>query len=106
MSFRYMRVFVFFDLPTLTQADMREYRHFRKYLIKQGFIMMQESVYTKLTLNATAAKTVYANVQKHAPKEGLVELLIVTEKQFANIRYIVGKAQNEYIDTTDRLVFL
>ena len=44
MSFRYMRVIVFFDLPTLTSKERREYRRFRKFLINEGFIMMQESM--------------------------------------------------------------
>ena len=106
MSFRFMRVFVFFDLPVLTTADRREYSRFRKYLIKTGFIMQQGSVYSKLTLNGNAAKTVVFNVEKHAPPNGIVELLIVTEKQFANIQYITGKDNSEYISSIDRLVIL
>ena len=42
MSYRYMRVIVMFDLPVATASDRREYTHFRKYLIKNGFLMMQE----------------------------------------------------------------
>lgn len=48
MNNRFMRVFVFFDLPTATAAERREYSRFRKSLIKEGFLMMQESVYVKL----------------------------------------------------------
>lgn len=106
MSFRFMRVFVFFDLPVISASDRKEYRKFRKYLVKNGFIMMQESVYSKLTLNATAAKTVQANVRKNAPPNGIVELLIVTEKQFATIEYVTGEFKSEYITSTDRLVVL
>ncbi len=43
-----MRMLVFFDLPTLTKEDKRNYRQFRKLLIKNGFIMLQESVYCKM----------------------------------------------------------
>lgn len=101
-----MRVFVFFDLPVGTAAERRSYRKFRKYLIRTGFIMMQESVYSKLCLNATAAKVVNENVKKHKPEKGLVELLIVTEKQYSSIEYIVGSADAEYVATTDRLVIV
>lgn len=101
-----MRVFVFFDLPVLTSTDRREYRKFRKFLIKRGFVMQQESVYSKLTLNTNAAKTIMDNVQAVAPPSGLVELLLVTEKQYANIKYITGRQENEYITTTDKLVVL
>ena len=33
-----MRVIVFFDLPTLSAEDRREYTKFRKFLIKGGFL--------------------------------------------------------------------
>ena len=46
-----MRLIVFFDLPTQTDKDLIEYRKFRNFLIKNGFIMMQKSVYSKLVLN-------------------------------------------------------
>lgn len=39
-----MRVIVFFDLPVTSVTERREYARFRKYLIKSGFLMMQESV--------------------------------------------------------------
>ena len=45
MSYRYMRVIVFFDLPVDTLEHKRAYRKFRKFLIEKGFLMMQESVY-------------------------------------------------------------
>ena len=106
MSFRYMRVFVFFDLPTLTVSDRRTYRNFRKHLVQNGFIMMQESVYSKITLNATAAKSVIENVKKNAPEKGSVMLMIVTEKQYANIEYITGEFKSEFIKVPDKLVVL
>lgn len=47
MSYRFMRMFIFFDLPVITTENRRNYARFRKFLIKNGFIMMQESVYCK-----------------------------------------------------------
>ena len=52
MNYRFMRVLVFFDLPVLTAKERREYRRFRNELLKNGFIMLQESVYCKLALNS------------------------------------------------------
>ena len=63
MSYRFMRVIVFFDLPTLTLEDKKEYRNFRKFLLKRGFAMMQESVYSKLALNTTVANGIVASVK-------------------------------------------
>ena len=106
MSFRYMRVFVIFDLPTLTVSERRIYRNFRQYLIKNGFIMMQESVYSKITLNATAAKSVVESIRKNAPEKGSVMLMIVTEKQYENIEYITGDFKSEFVTSPDKLVVL
>lgn len=106
MSFRFMRVFAMFDMPTLTTSDRREYRKFRKFLIKLGFIMLQESVYVKLVLNSTAAKTVQENVKRNAPPKGLVQLINVTERQFASMEFVTGSFESEYIVSSDRMVIL
>ena len=66
-----MRVLVFFDLPVVTAENRREYTRFRKFLLKNGFLMLQESVYCKLALNGTAEKAIVDNVYKNKPEEGL-----------------------------------
>lgn len=106
MSYRFMRVIVFFDLPTLTKTDIREYTKFRKFLIKAGFVMMQESVYSKLALNQTAVEAVMRNVRKNKPSAGLVQVLCITEKQFSKMEYIVGDSCKDVLDTDNRLVLL
>lgn len=106
MSYRYMRIIVFFDLPVLTEKQRRDYRQFRKFLIKGGFLMVQESVYCKLVQNSTAADTIAENVRKNKPSEGLVQLLKVTEKQYAKMEFIVGEMQTEVLDSDERLVIL
>ena len=60
-----MRVLVFFDLPVVTGENKKEYRRFRKYLLKNGFLMLQESVYCKLALNGTAVKTIADGIHKN-----------------------------------------
>ncbi|MCI9321267.1 MAG: CRISPR-associated endonuclease Cas2 [Lachnospiraceae bacterium] len=101
-----MRVMVMFDLPVGTGDQRREYARFRKFLIKSGFLMVQESVYCKLALNGTAATAIIENVRKNKPKEGLVQLLSITEKQYAKMEYIIGQANSNVLDTDERLVIL
>lgn len=101
-----MRIMVFFDLPTYTAKDRREYSQFRKTLIKEGFIMMQESVYSKIALNSTMSKLIKERIVKNSPDEGLIQILVITEKQFAGIDYICGNNQNLKIDSTERLLVL
>ena len=106
MSYRYMRVLVFFDLPVITEENRRAYRKFRKFLLKNGFLMLQESVYCKLALNSTAVRTIVDNVHKNKPEEGLIQLLSVTEKQYAKMDIIIGNIKNEVLDSDERLVIL
>ena len=60
-----MRVLVFFDLPVTTSENRRAYVHFRKFLLKNGFLMLQESVYCKLALNSTAVNAIVENIHKN-----------------------------------------
>ena len=80
MSYRYMRIIVMFDLPVVSISDRREYNKFRKYLIKNGFFMMQESVYCKLAQNSTAADLIIDNIRKNKPLSGLVQALKIQMK--------------------------
>ncbi len=101
-----MRVLVFFDLPVLTDSNRRNYRKFRKYLIKSGFLMLQESVYCKLAQNSAAADAVIENLKKNKPDAGVVQAIKITEKQYAKSEYIVGESRNKVIDTDERLIIL
>ena len=95
-----------FDLPVVTATERREYTRFRKYLVKNGFLMMQESVYTKLVPNDSAARWTVENLKKNKPVEGLVQALMVTEKQFSKIECIIGSVQSDVLDSDERIVFL
>lgn len=101
-----MRVLVFFDLPVLTEANRRDCRIFRKYLIKSGFMMIQESVYCKLAQNSSVADTLVENIKKNKPSEGLVQVLRVTEKQYNKMDFIVGENTGDVLSTDERLVIL
>lgn len=97
---------IMFDLPTFSLQDLREYRKFRKFLIENGFIMMQESIYTKLLLNAASANLMSKQVKKVVPKDGLVQMLIVTEKQFAGMELLSGELNSTYINSDKRYLEL
>lgn len=86
-----MRILVFFDLPTETSKDRKIYSKFRRFLIKEGFIMMQESVYSKLTLNNSITNTIRDKIETNKPPKGIVQMLVITEKQFSSMEYIVRK---------------
>lgn len=101
-----MRIVVFFDLPVETSQERADYRAFRKFLTKNGFVMMQESVYSKIVLNNTVGEAVKENVRKHCTKKGLVQMLTVTEKQFERMECIVGEVASNVISDDKRLIVL
>ena len=59
-----MRTIIFFDLPNVYSIDKRNYNRFRKYLIKEGFIMLQESVYSKISLNNQQSDALNQRIKK------------------------------------------
>ena len=103
---RFMRILVFFDLPTLPNEDKRNYRSFRNALIKNGFIMLQESVYCKLMTSPSVESSVKNMIQKNKPPQGIVQTLLVTEKQFSKMDYVVGESKSDIIDSEERLIIL
>ena len=81
MSYRYMRMILIlmFDMPTDSSDDRKAYRKFRKFLLSEGFIMHQFSVYSKLLLNNTASQAMLGRLKVNNPKKGMVTLLTITE---------------------------
>ena len=75
-------------------------------LIKNGFIMLQESVYCKLMISPSVEKSINNLLQKNKPPKGLIQTLIVTEKQFVKMNFIVGESTNDIIDSEDGVIVL
>ena len=104
---RYMRLIVFFDLPVGTSSQRKNYAQFVKFLKKNGYLMMQESVYSKLAINDKVASSLVCKLRENKPDEGLVQVLKVTEHQYAGMQYIVGgPLESSELDDTNELVIL
>lgn len=101
-----MRMILMFDMPTETVEERKAYRKFRKFLLSEGFIMHQFSVYSKLLLNNSANKAMVDRLQANNPKKGSITLLTVTEKQFARMIYLNGEKNTSVSNSDRRLVFL
>ena len=101
-----MRTLVFFDLPSVTSEDKRNYRKFVKTLKKRGFFMLQESVYAKLCLNKTISDLTINQIKKELPKEGCIMSLTITEKQFQNIAFLLGEIDTDVVISDKRVIKL
>ena len=97
---------LFFDLPMVSARERKIYATFRKQLTREGFVMMQQSVYSKLVLNSTNEKSTYDRLRKIIPDNGVVQLLTITERQFTSMEYLAGEYEELSIQSTDRTVVL
>ncbi len=101
-----MRTILFFDLPSVTKKDHREYTKFIKKLKKKGFAMLQESVYTKLSINETVVDATIRDLKESLPPEGVISCLTVTEKQFASIDVLLGEMTSDVIMSESKVIKL
>jgi CRISPR-associated protein Cas2 len=89
-AYRIMWLFVFFDLPVLTKKERKAAALFRKNLMKDGFNMMQFSVYTRHCASDESAQVHIKRVKAMIPEKGQVSILKVTDKQFGDIANFWG----------------
>ena len=87
---RFMRLLVFFDLPMVTKTEKRAYTHFRRFLLNDGYDMLQFSVYGRIVNGIDAEQKHVQRLVQNLPPAGSVRLLSVTEKQFASMKLLVG----------------
>lgn len=90
-----MRIMVFFDLPVTTKMQRKSATDFRKFLIKDGYYMVQFSVYARVCNGTDAVKKHAQRVRRHLPDNGSVRLLTITEKQYQDIQILVGELKIE-----------
>ncbi|KLL04915.1 MAG: CRISPR-associated protein Cas2 [Mycoplasmataceae bacterium RV_VA103A] len=89
--YRQMRIIVLYDLPTLTKENRKSFRYFHKYLLTNGYYMLQFSVYVKLCHTFDYAQESAQKLEKNSPTTGNVRYFLITEKQFRSMKMIVGK---------------
>ena len=101
-----MRMILFFDLPVEKSEQQKAYRNFVKNIKKNGFYMLQKSVYVKMGIDMQVVDSTIAKVKKICPKEGDISILTITEKQFAGIELILGNKVTDVINGDERIIEL
>ena len=105
MIYDFVRLLLFFDLPMKTKREKRIYTKFRKYLIQQGYLMMQYSVYCKIFANREAAIQHINLLKRNVPNQGQIRIMLITEKQYSKMEIIVGgKSQQEKVVTSSSFI--
>jgi CRISPR-associated protein Cas2 len=90
-----MWLFVLFDLPVDTRAARKAYAQFRKFLLKDGFLQIQYSVYARVCPSEEAVDVHTARVESRVPDDGEVRMLCITDKQFGRQRILWGKMRKQ-----------
>lgn len=93
-AYHIMWLFVFFDLPVTTKKDRRAATRFRKNIMKDGFGMMQFSVYNRHCASRESAAVHLRRVKSLIPEKGQVSILQVTDKQYGEIINYWGAKSN------------
>lgn len=100
-----MWVIVLFDLPTDTSEARSDYRHFREDLLKDGFTMMQYSVYMRHCASDENAQVHMKRVKASLPPDGEVRVVKITDKQFGKIQVFYGKQRKPTEKAPEQLMF-
>lgn len=103
-AYHIMWLFVFFDLPVTTKWERHAATLFRKSLEKDGFSMMQFSVYVRHCGSYESLDVHVKRVKSFVPKFGLVSILSVTDKQYSNIYNFRGEPQNKKSNKVRKIV--
>ena len=84
-----MWIIVLFDLPTDSIQARKQYTRFRKLLLKDGFTMMQYSVYMRHSASEENAQVHSKRIQSWLPPDGEVRIMKITDKQFGAIKVLM-----------------
>ena len=99
-----MWLMVMFDLPVITKEEKRQYTRFRKYLLREGFLQLQFSVYAKFFSSRENAHKYFNYIKEAVPPGGRVRLLMITDKQFGDMVSLYGKSIEEVEKKPEQLL--
>lgn len=102
-AYHIMWLFVFFDLPTNTAKERKHAAQFRKTLEKDGFTMMQFSVYIRHCASKENLIVHENRIKGSLPPAGNVSILSITDKQFGDMRTYYGQSENRKLDVPQQL---
>ncbi len=102
-QYRILWIFVFFDLPTETKTDKKNYTRFRKGLQQDGFTMLQFSIYIRHCNSRENAEVHMKRARILLPPKGEVVIFTITDKQFGQMEFFRGPKEKERPDTPQQL---
>jgi len=106
----FMWIFVFFDLPVKTKPQRTAATRFRNYLLRDGYIRVQYSVYGRICNGQERVEKHLKRLESVLPKKGSIRALQITDRQYGRMKILLGQAEiNEEKDAKSnggQLLFL
>lgn len=101
-----MWMLVFFDLPVKDKTARNHATRFRNFLKTDGFMMLQLSVYARVIRGEDGVSKHVQRVRKALPPKGSVRALIVTERQYARMKLLLGEPTKNEAIAPEQMVLL
>lgn len=79
-----------FDLPTTTKQDKRNYTEFRDFLLSDGYLMLQFSVYVRSCVSFARQETHLARLRGACPAQGKITGVFITNAQWNKTFFFYG----------------
>lgn len=103
---RYMWMMVFFDLPVTSVDQRRSANRFRSFLKREGYDMLQWSVYARVCRGKARRDKHEKRLRDNLPPKGSVRCLIITDRQYAAMSFLVGSASAQEKASSEQLLLL
>lgn len=82
---------VIFDIPVMTPEQRKSASNFRKFLLDDGFQMIQYSVYARACISNNRMKTHMRHLKFNIPENGHIRAFYITQVQWEHMYIIHGK---------------
>lgn len=99
-----MWLLVFFDLPVKEKPERQEATRFRNFLLKDGYMMLQFSVYARICNGQDRVDKHMQRIQANLPHKGSVRSLQITDKQYERMKTLLGKRSKNEKTKAEQLV--
>jgi len=85
-------IMAIFDLPVLTPHERRSATKFRNWLLDDGYLMIQYSVYARPCVSYEHLEKHTQRIVENAPLSGFVRIIFFTDKQWQLGINIIGNS--------------
>ena len=94
-SFKMGWILTMFDLPVMTKSERKQATRFRKFLLDDGYVMVNYSVYARPCINWEQMRKHTQRLEQAVPCAGNIRVLFITDKQWVDAMVVIGKDYEE-----------